>query len=43
MNGAGQAPRDYAFAPDPKRAKAGNVRAVYPSNAITVAVEAAKK
>ena len=38
INGAGQAPRDFASGPDPKRPKAANVRVVYPSNPITVTV-----
>lgn len=38
INGAGQAPRDYGRPADPKGTKAGNVRAVYPSNPITVTV-----
>jgi hypothetical protein len=38
LNGAGQAARDFGRPADPK-AKAGNVRAVYPSNAVTVTVK----
>jgi len=38
INGAGQAPRDYGRPADPKGAKPTNVRAVYPSNPITVEV-----
>jgi hypothetical protein len=43
INGAGQVPRDYALPRDPKRPKANNVRAVFPSNPITITVAAAKK
>jgi len=43
INGAGQVPRDYALPRDPKRARANNVRAVFPSNAITINVTAAPK
>jgi len=38
VNAAGQVARDYAHPPDPKRAKANNIRQVYPSNAITITV-----
>jgi hypothetical protein len=38
VNGAGQVLRDYGRPPDPKRAKANNVRQVVPSNAITITV-----
>jgi hypothetical protein len=38
INGAGQAPEDYARERDPKRPRGKNVRAVYPSNPITVTV-----
>jgi Bacterial pre-peptidase C-terminal domain len=39
INGAGQVPRDYAPVRDPKKPRANNVRATYPSNAITIKVE----
>ena len=38
INGAGQVARDYGRLPDPKRAKANNIRQVYPSNPITITV-----
>ncbi len=43
INGAGQVPRDYLLPRDPKRARANNIRAVFPSNPITITVEAARK
>jgi hypothetical protein len=44
INGAGQAPKDYAGQRDPKKPRGNNVRAIFPSNAITITVvEAAKK
>jgi hypothetical protein len=36
-------PRDYALPRDPKRARGNNVRAVFPSNSITIDVTAAAK
>ncbi len=38
INAAGQVPRDYALPRDPKRPRANNVRAVFPSNPITITV-----
>jgi hypothetical protein len=40
VTGAGQAPRDFACQPDTKRPRGANVRVVFPSNAITITVEA---
>ena len=40
INGAGQVARDYALVRDPKKPRAANVRETYPSNAITIKVEA---
>ena len=39
INGAGQVARDYALVREPTKARAGNVRATFPSNAITIRVE----
>jgi hypothetical protein len=38
INGAGQVPRDYASKGDPKKPRGGNVRAVYPANAVTITI-----
>ena len=43
INGAGQAPRDYAKQRDPSKPRGNNVRVVYPSNPITITIEAAVK
>ena len=39
INAAGQVPRDYALVQNGKKATAANVRATYPSNAITISVQ----
>lgn len=39
INGAGQAPRDYAKQRDPNKPRGNNVRVVYPSNPITITIE----
>jgi hypothetical protein len=41
VQGAGQVPRDYLAQRDPKKPRGTNVRAVFPSNAITITVQAA--
>jgi hypothetical protein len=44
INGAGQVPRDYFAQRDPKKSRGNNVRAILPSNPITINVaEAASK
>jgi hypothetical protein len=43
INGAGQVPRNYMVERDPSKSRGNNLRAVYPSNPITITVEAAKK
>jgi hypothetical protein len=40
INGAGQVPRDYLIKRDPKERKGNNVRAIFPSNPITIRVGA---
>ena len=42
INGAGQAPREYACERDPKQ-RGNNLRVVYPSNVLTITITAAKK
>jgi hypothetical protein len=41
VQGAGQVPRDYLAQRDPKKPRGNNVRAVFPSNAITITVQPA--
>ncbi len=40
VNGAAQVPRDYALVRDPKKPRTANVREIYPSNAVTIQVQA---
>jgi hypothetical protein len=42
-NGAGQVPRDYFAQRDPSKPRGSNVRAILPSNPITVTVSAASR
>jgi hypothetical protein len=43
INGAGQVPRDYFAQRDPAKPRGNNVRAILPSNPITVTVSAASR
>lgn len=38
LNGAGQVPRDYLARRDPSKPRGNNVRAIFPSNPITIEV-----
>ncbi|MCA1685503.1 MAG: hypothetical protein LC745_05865, partial [Planctomycetia bacterium] len=41
VNGAGQVPRDYLAERDPKKPRGNNIRAIFPSNPLTLNVTAA--
>jgi hypothetical protein len=43
VQGAGQVPRDYLAQRDPKKPRGNNVRAVFPSNSITITVRTASQ
>ncbi len=43
INGAGQVPRNYLAVPDPKQPRGNNLRAVFPSNPITLTISTGAK